>query len=715
MKRILNLITISLLLSVVCSCAQKNKNAGIGPHFNFGTAVTPSGNSLYVDSKGLILNGEHILPVSGEIHFSRVREQDWKRELQKMKTGGLDMIAAYVFWNHHEEIEGQYNWTGNKNLRKFIQLCKECDLMVTLRIGPFCHGEVYLGGIPEWMVDKSMADPANYALRTLAPGFIAGITRMYNEIGKQVEGLLWKDGGPIVGVQVDNESSGPWPYLAALKQAAIDAGLDVPYYTRTGWPRLQGPEVFGELLPLQGGYADGFWDRSLNDMPGDYRGGFRFTGTRMSSVIATEVFGTSQDTKNREEDLKYPFLTCELGGGMIPSYYRRVHMFNEDALALAICKVGSGSSLPGYYMYHGGTNDYNPNHSMAELQNSKYTNWNDLPYMTYDYQAPLNEIGQPNGSYHMLRLFHQMLRDWGKDIAVMDNKVERTGVRSAVMSNGTESFVFVNNYERLGSLGERTLNFAGKEITVPEGRSFCFVSGLKLGKLEIDWATAQPFCKTGKSIWFAAIDGIEPQLQLNGEIFTPEPDKPFKVKGINIVVMSPEKALQAYKVGNDVKFSDGILYKDGKKLMKEVWVYGDDVPATQTKEAGPLRNIPIGVSGVPEQPSNEDFAQAAEWTLDIPSVPDPENWFLEFSYRGDVARVYADGILVQDNFWNGRTMQLRMTDVMGKDTKLCILPMPKDIPVYLQANQKKTLSEAPGDYMLALDGVKLLHRETSTF
>lgn len=704
MKRTLFAFVIALV--AFCSCTKPVQ------HFDFGTAETPDGSTLLVDSHGLILDGEHILPVSGEIHYSRVPEQDWKRELLKMKAGGLDMVASYIFWNHHEEVEGRFDWTGNRNLRKFVQTCQECGLMVVLRIGPFCHGEAYLGGIPEWMVDKAKADPEHYALRTLAPGFISGITEMYEEIGRQVEGLLWKDGGPVVGVQVDNESRGPWPYLAALKQAAVEAGLDVPFYTRTGWPRLDGPEVFGELLPLQGGYADGFWDRSMDDMPGEYRDGFKFTETRMSSVIATEVFGTSQDTANRNEDLAYPFLTCELGGGMIPSYHRRIRIFDRDALALAICKVGSGSGLPGYYMYHGGTNPYNPEHSMAELQDSKYTNSNDLPHMTYDYQAPLDEMGRPNGSYHLLRLFHQMLRDWGGDIAVMDTRVDSVGVRSAVRSRDGEGFVFVNNYERLGALGEGTLNFAGQDIKVPEGSSFCFAYGLKLGRLRIDWATAQPFCKTEGAIWFAAVDGIRPRLQLNGRLYEPELDKPFRVSGVSIVVMSPENALRAYKLGDEVVYSDGIVYLDGDSLVEEKWCLGDAVAARQTRQAGPLRTISPGASGVPEQPGDPDFARAAEWELELPSVPDPEEWFLEIGYRGDVARVYADGVLVQDNFWNGRTMLVRMADLAGKDVRLDILPMPKDIPFYLQPEQKAILAEAPGSFMLGLDGVRLLHRTT---
>ena len=684
-----------------------------GEPFKFGTAVRPDGQTLYVDGTGILLNGEYVLPVMGEIHFGRVPEREWRREILKMQAGGIDIAACYIFWNHHEAEEGRIDWSGNRNLRRFLEVCRDCGMKVVLRVGPFCHGEVYLGGIPEWIVDKAAADPERYALRSPAPGFIEAVSRFYDAIGKQAEGLLWKDGGPVIGVQVDNESSGPWPYFAALKQAIIDAGMDVPFYTRTGWPQMQGPAVFGEILPLYGDYADGFWDRELTEMPGSYRAAFRFRDSRLSAVIATEVFGRDQSTEMKAEDRAYPYLTCELGGGMMPSYHRRIHIFDRDALALAVCKLGSGSNLPGYYMYHGGTNPYCAEHSMAEFQASKYTNWNDMPHMTYDFQAPLGEMGQPNVSYHYLRLLHQLLRDWGGEMAPMKPEFTRGPLRTATRRSGESGFVFVNNYERLRALGDQPWTFFGRELTVPDGVSFCFPFGLDFRKLHIDWATVQPFCKLRRALYFTAVEGIEPVLMINGKEYRPAPDKAFRVKGVKIVVMSPERALKAYKVSDRrVCFSDGILYRDGRRLVEERWERGDAVGCTPVQPAGPAREVGIGALGVAEQPSEADYGAAAVWRLDVPELPDADDWFLEVDYSGDVARVCADGRLVEDNFWNGRTMLVRVSDLVGKQAELRILPLRKDAPIYLQPAQRAVLDAAPGDSLLDLRGVRLVHRIT---
>ena len=75
-----------------------------GEPFKFGTAVRPDGQTLYVDGTGILLNGSYVLPVMGEIHFSRVPEREWRREVLKMQAGGIDIVACYIFWNHHEDV-----------------------------------------------------------------------------------------------------------------------------------------------------------------------------------------------------------------------------------------------------------------------------------------------------------------------------------------------------------------------------------------------------------------------------------------------------------------------------------------------------------------------------------------------------------------------------------------------------------------------------------
>ena len=72
------------------------------------------------DQQSLIIDGRRVVPAMGEIHYSRIPAQEWERALQQMKEGGITMLACYVFWNHIEEIEGQYDWSGQRNLRHFL-------------------------------------------------------------------------------------------------------------------------------------------------------------------------------------------------------------------------------------------------------------------------------------------------------------------------------------------------------------------------------------------------------------------------------------------------------------------------------------------------------------------------------------------------------------------------------------------------------------------
>lgn len=684
------LLGTSMVLSMAVSAQET---------FKFGTNTNPEGVKFEVDSRGFIVGGKHVLPVMGELHYARVPESEWRRELQKMKAGGVTIIATYVFWIHHEEEQNVWNWSGNRNLRKFVETCKEEGLPVVLRIGPFCHGEVYLGGFPTWIVDKSIADPKQYKLRSQAPGFMAAVQSLYCNIFAQVNGLLWKQGGPVVGVQIENECRGPWPYYMALKDLAVEAGFDTPFYTRTGWPKLNGKEEFGQMLPLYGDYADGFWDRDLTDMPGGYPKAFTMQETRLSAVIATEALGKNQDTKMDAKDLSYPYLTCELGGGMMTSYHRRLNMSGKEVKPLAICKLGSGSNLPGYYMYHGGTNPYNPKHTMAETQASPVTNYNDLPHMTYDFQTLLGEMGQPNvTAWNESRLLHQFLEDFGEELSQMD--VDTLSEHYARRG----SFEFYNDYVRI-------LNEGGQSYVTPKNWKLSTLNSQL--STTIDWATVEPFCHANDILYFIAIDGKKPQLSINGKTYTAKLDKPFKAAGQTFCVLSREKANTAYKIGDKLHYSDGgILYQDGSRIMEETW---QPLPAkvnyVLTKEHGGLREVPMGSQKVAAQPVEEDFDKAAVWSIsNLNELNENLDLYLEISYRGDVARVYADSILVEDNFWNGKPMLVRLSDLVGKKVELKILPLGKDYPIYLQKAQRDEADKAPNGVLIALDGIKVIER-----
>ena len=473
------------------------------------------------DKYSLMVDGHRVCPVMGEVHYSRIPAAEWADEVRKMKEGGVTVIACYVFWNHIEETEGVFNWSGQRNLRQFLEVCQAEQLPVVLRVGPFCHGEARCGGIPDWMFAKGCK------MRSEDPRFLKYVERLYRQIFTQVQGLQWKDGGPVIACQFDNEYRGPGSYLMALKQMAMKIGFDLPFYTRTGWPELSSPVPFGEMIPLYGDYADGFWERSLEETAGNYYKAFNFRAFRSSTAIATEQLGEQREKLN-EGDEQYPYFTCELGGGMMTAYHRRPFVYPEDAYSMAIVKLGSGSNLLGYYMYHGGTNP-DGKAWLNEMQRTPATNYNDMPVKTYDFQAPLGEFGQKNPHYFMLRKLHLFMHDWGEMLAPMEasfpcrqdiTKGDDSFLRWSYRSKNSSGFIFINNYERLQLLSAKRgviLSACGitlPKLTVPSGAMAIFPVNIE----GIRYATAQLVAKRDDKLYLMQVDGIPTSIVMqNGK------------------------------------------------------------------------------------------------------------------------------------------------------------------------------------------------------
>lgn len=633
------------------------------------------------DKYSLIIDGRRVCPVMGEVHYSRIPADEWSREVRKMKDGGVTIIACYVFWNHIEETEGMFDWSGQRNLRQFLEVCKAEDMPVVLRVGPFCHGEVRCGGIPDWLFGKGCK------MRSEDPVFLKYTERIYRQIFTQVQGLQWKDDGPVMAMQFDNEYRGHGSYLMALKRMANEIGFDLPFYTRTGWPELASPVPFGEMIPLYGDYADGFWERSLEETAGNYYKAFNFKAFRSSTAIATEQLGDQKEKLN-DGDEQYPYFTCELGGGMMPAYHRRPYVYPEDAYSMAIVKLGSGSNLLGYYMYHGGTNPDGKT-LLNEMQRTPATNYNDMPVKTYDFQAPLGEFGQYNPHYFMLRKIHLFMQDWGDILAPMEasfpckqdiKKGDDSFLRWAVRSKDGSGFIFINNYERLQNLSAKKgvqLEACGvklPKLNIPAG-TMCI---LPVNIDGIRYATAQLIAKRDGKIYLEQIKGIPTTLAVGNKVL-----RNLKAKGTNVPVykniylLTPNQAERLF------------LDDEGHH---DVAIKAPTI--NKIREAGKLRTITIGVNKVAEEPSDEDFNQAAVYTIDLPDV-DRTDLLLNIDYRGDVARLYADGKLIDDNFYNGRPFLYGLWR-LPKDCKqleLRILPLQKDMPVYFPREADTTPGE----------------------
>ena len=369
---------------------------------------------------------------------------------------------------------------------------------------------------------------------------------------------------------------------------------------------------------------------------------------------------------------------------------------------MAIVKLGSGSNLLGYYMYHGGTNPDGKLTYLNENQRTPATNHNDLPVKTYDFQAPLGEFGQRNPHFYTLRKLHMFMHDYAETLAPMDasfpcpqdiKKGDDSHLRWAYRSQGDSGFVFVNNYERLQNLTDKRgvqfsvcgVTFPRKPMTIPAGTACIFPVNID----GIRYATAQIIAKRDGKIYLEQIKGVPTEICVDGKTL-----RNVKPKGIgkpvyrNIYLVDSETAGRLF------------LPDEARPGMKV------GVELAKVREAGEPRKITIGVQKVAEEPTDDDFNAAAVYTIGLPADSLRADRLLRIDYRGDVARLYADGKLVADNFYNGRPFLFGLWRLPAGCSRLelRILPLQKDMPVYFP--REANVSE-PGEQVYGVTTLTL--------
>ncbi len=589
----------------------------------------------------LTRNGEPWFPVMGEIHYSRYPAEYWKESLYKMKAGGVDIVSIYVIWIHHEEIEGIWDFEGNRNLRLFVETCRECGLTLMLRIGPWSHGEVRNGGFPDWLLKKP------FEARTSENAYFQTVEFFYRRIYEQVQGLLLKDGGPVIGVQIENEFghcgglSGEEgeSHMRALASLARLIGFDVPLYTATGW----GGAVTGGLLPVMGGYCEAPWDQRLTDI--EPSGNYIFTHERNDHNIGSD-FGFG---KGITFDLSlFPFLTAELGGGLQVTSHRRPVAQAADIGAMSLVKLGSGVNLLGYYMFHGGTN---PKGKLTTLHETKASgSVNDLPELSYDFRAPIREYGQISDTYRELKLLTLFLCEFGSGLCRMRADIppanplfpaDTKGVRFSFRHDGESGYLFVNNYQRRqtqamheGVVFETPLGKNFPPIAVKNGEYFFLPFNMSVGDSLLETALATPLCVLRKErpvyVFYTAFAQAEALLAGGNEDALYQFRDGKKPEKADIITLSRKDALHAWKIGEELIVSDGDILCEGTGLSRLSRKRGPEVTTALL-----MQDEGKAVYGI----------ALPDWSAD--------DCFLNIRYEGNTARLYEGAVLVADNFFIG--------------------------------------------------------------
>ena len=657
-----------------------------------------------VTNRYLTKGGKAWIPVMGEFHFSRFPCEQWEDEILKMRAGGITILSTYIFWIHHEENEGEFNFTGDRDLERFLSLCQRHKMLVLLRIGPWCHGEVVYGGFPQFIQKRQDK-------RTNSPAYLEKVRTIYKKYYEQSKDYFYQNNSVVIGIQLENEYDGPdKDHLIVLRQLALDVGFVLPLYTQTAWPI--NTVASNKLLPMFGTYPEQPWDGRKTPLPTDNR--FRIIDSRADDGIGSDILKPSKLGETTYDD--FPFATCELGCGNQVTEHRRPVISSDDAYSILLIYLARGMNLPGYYMYHGGRNPYG-----GLYQESKRTSYpNNCPVISYDFQSPLSEYGYLRESYHRLKLIHYFLQCFGSNFALTQSMfAQKTGtqldVKTAVRINENgEGYVLVNNYQRLDPFediesGTLTLLQNGATTTVPLpsvpcGSSILFPFRFTFHGFTFLYITAQPICTVqengieklylftpdGVDCTFEADGDFETQATQNGdkyELAAYDESKPaitFFTRGkpCEVYILSQKTALDLWYVNDRVFFSkDTVLpYEDKVLLLKES---SGNVPAITLEQEEPQRQ-------------RYDYylysrGEKAQYRLHVPqdAFESCEDIRLECAFSGNAVQIYAAGVLMADYFNIDGTLTIglrRFKQEVENGTQIIIklAAMSKHKKVYLE-------------------------------
>ncbi|KAJ3692808.1 hypothetical protein LUZ60_011903 [Juncus effusus] len=321
------------------------------------------------DGRSLIINGKRELIFSGSIHYPRSTPQMWPDLIKRAKSGGLNAIATYVFWNIHEPEPGKYNFEGNYDIAEFIRLVQKNGMYAILRIGPFVQAEWNHGGFPYWL-----REVRNVTFRTENEPFKYHMERFVRKVVDTMkeEKLFASQGGPIIVAQIENEYNNiakafkehGTKYIHWAGNLALNLKAGVP------WVMCKQKEAPNTIIPTCNG-------RNCGDTFNHHQPGKPMLWTE-NWTAQYRVFGDPPSQRSAE-DIAY-------------------------SVARFFAKKGT---LTNYYMYHGGTNF---GRNGAAFVMTRY----------YD-EAPLDEFGlQKEPKWGHLRDLHHALRLcrkgllWGK-------------------------------------------------------------------------------------------------------------------------------------------------------------------------------------------------------------------------------------------------------------------------------------------------------------
>ncbi len=697
-----------------------------------------SARGLTVTDRAVLRDGVGFVPISGELHYSRLPRARWGERLRQLRAAGITVASTYVFWNHHSSARGDARFDGNLDVAAFIDEVDAAGLELILRIGPWAHGEARNGGFPDWVQDAAVAH------RSDDPAYLELVTEWFGQLAAALGGRA-TPGGPIIGIQLENELYDRPEHLVTLKRLAREAGMSAPLWTATAWGGAELPD--GEVFPLFSGYADGFWADPEDGWDPSFRAHYFASHEWDDPGVGADVRAAQgfADSGEITTDLHgFPPATCELGSGMATAYHRRPVLSADDIAALANVTIGNGSAWQGYFMYVGGVN---PAPRLQESHDTAYPN--DMPEFGYDFHAPIGQSGDLHASAAPLRTQHAFLAAFGDRLAEMTSTLpdtlpsghdDRSTLRWALRSDGTQGVVVISHhqpYEPVSPVAAVSLRVAleDEEIVVPvgdipAGTIARWPLGWRFGSSRIDWATASLVTELPGTLVLLAEPGIEPRVSIDGVVHTG--NGIFAARGGAVVVLPATDARRLWVRGDALLRTSGQLSWDDAALRArgvgdvEVWDTDAGAWRTVSTAAAPASTalLPRLVTEAGVVPAAYGFRDArhsapgrdrldslaAVFALAVPEDAADHDAVLDIDWAGDVAELRVDGRTVDDRFWDGERWSVSVVDagiLTDSVVTLHVLPLSAETTIGLPAGARAQLGD---EQLCRVDAVTLRAR-----
>ena len=326
--------------------------------------------------KTFLLNGQPFIVKAAEVHYPRIPRPYWEHRIQMCKALGMNAVCIYIFWNIHEQKEGQFDFTGNNDVAEFCRIAQKNGMYVIVRPGPYVCAEWEMGGLPWWLLKKK-----DIRLRERDPYFMERVKIFEEKVGEQLKPLTIQNGGPIIMIQVENEYG--------------SYGEDKPYVSEIR-DCLRG--IYGKELSLfQCDWSSNFEKNGLDDL------------------TWTMNFGTGANIDQQFRRLgelrpNAPKMCSEFWSGWFDKWGARHETRPAKDMVEGMDEMLSKGISFSLYMTHGGT-------SFGHWAGANSPGF--APDVTsYDYDAPINEYGLATPKFWELRKMMEKYNDGKKMPAV---------------------------------------------------------------------------------------------------------------------------------------------------------------------------------------------------------------------------------------------------------------------------------------------------------